>query len=65
MVQVSWSPQAIRDLFHIRNYIGRDSPLAAQRMAIRLKAAADSLSLTPARGRPASGGAREITLIYP
>ena len=65
MVEVSWSPQAIRDLFSIWRYIGLNSPLAAQGMAVRLKAAGDSLGLTPERGRPASGGAREITIIYP
>ena len=65
MVQVSWSPQAIRDLFSIRHHIGLDSPLAAQRMAVRLRTAGNSLNLMPERGRPASGGAREITVIYP
>nr|WP_174301106.1 type II toxin-antitoxin system RelE/ParE family toxin [Caulobacter sp. S45] len=65
MVEVSWSPQAIRDLFGIQRYIGLNSPLAAQRVAVRLQAAGDSLGLMPERGRPASGGAREVTVIYP
>jgi plasmid stabilization system protein ParE len=49
----------------IRAYIGQFSPLAAQRMALRLKAAGDSLGDQPERGRQAANGLREITAIHP
>ena len=34
-------------------------------MALRLKLAGDSLGALPERGRPASGGLRELAVIYP
>jgi plasmid stabilization system protein ParE len=49
----------------IRAHIGQDSPLAAQRMALRLKQAGESLAVFPERGRKSSGGLREWPLIYP
>ena len=39
--------------------------LAAQRMALRLRAAADSLRDYPERGRSIPGGRRELTIINP
>lgn len=65
MVQVVWSPRAIADLIAIRDYIGEDSPIAAQRMAQRLKQAGDLLATHPDRGRAASRRLRELTVIYP
>lgn len=52
-------------LVAIRDYIGQDNPLAAQRMAIRLKQAVDSLAAFPERGRIASRNLRELAFIYP
>ncbi|HYE45362.1 MAG TPA: type II toxin-antitoxin system RelE/ParE family toxin [Caulobacter sp.] len=65
MVQVVWSRRALAELAAIRAYIDQFSPLAAQRMAVRLKAAGDSLSSFPDRGRPVAPGIRELVVIYP
>ena len=65
VVQVIWSPLALGVLIHIRDYIGIDRSLAAQRMAQRLKLAGDALADLPHRGRPTSGGLRELAVIYP
>jgi plasmid stabilization system protein ParE len=51
MRRVVWSEAARRGLEHIRDYVGRFSPLAAQRMAVRLEAAGDSLGEFGDRGR--------------
>ncbi|KRA56700.1 addiction module toxin RelE [Caulobacter sp. Root655] len=65
MVQVVWTRRALSDLATIRTYIGQFSPLAAQRMAVRLKRAGDSLAEHPDRGRMAGAGLRELTTIPP
>jgi addiction module RelE/StbE family toxin len=65
MAKVVWSPKALSDLIDIRDYIGLDSPIAAQHMAERLLQAGDSLAKFPDRGRAARRGLREWTLIYP
>ena len=65
VVQVIWAPLALHDLIAIRDYIGKDSPLAGQRMAQRLRQAGEGLAALPNRGRPASGGLRGIAVIYP
>ena len=65
MVQVIWAPLALNDLVGIRDYIGKDRPLAGQRMAQRLRQACDGLAALPNRGRPAGGGLRELAVIYP
>ena len=65
MARVLWTEPARQDLEDIRSYIGRFSPLAAQRMAVRLRAAADSLREHPDRGRSIARGRRELTIIRP
>ena len=65
MVQVIWAPLALHDLVGIRDYIGKDNPLAGQRMAHRLRQAGEGLAALPNRGRPAGGGLRELAVIYP
>lgn len=65
MVQVVWTRRALSDLAAIRAYIGQFSPLAAQRMAMRLKRACDSLGEHPERTRSAGPGLRELTAIPP
>ena len=62
---VIWSPRATVDIEDIRAFIGNDSPLAAQRMALRLKNSGESLAMFPDRGRQAGRGMRELTIIYP
>jgi toxin ParE1/3/4 len=65
VVQVVWTRRALSDLVAIRAYIGQFSPLAAQRMASRLKRAGDSLAKHPDRTRSAAPGLRELTAIPP
>lgn len=66
MVQVGWSRRALADLAAIRTYIHQSRPLAALRMAQRLKAAAENLADNSERGRPAGPtGIRELTVIWP
>lgn len=65
MRRIVWSEPAIGDLQSIRNYIGQFNPSAAQRMAERLAAAADSLAEYAERGRLIAYGRRELTIIWP
>ena len=65
MARVVWTARAVRNLRTIQDYIGAFSPLASQRMALRLKAAADSLIEFPDRGAPISGGRRRLTHVSP
>jgi toxin ParE1/3/4 len=63
--RIVWSDEAVANLESIATYINDFSPLAARRLALRLKTAADSLSEHPERGRHAGEGLRELTVIYP
>ena len=65
MAQVVWTFRALADLAAIRDYIGQFSPLAAQRMALRLRAAAESLADHPERGRLATATLRELVVVPP
>ncbi len=65
MRRVVWTDEAIANLDAIAVYIGEFNPLAAQRLALRLKAAGDSLADYSERGRSIHGGMRELTVIYP
>jgi plasmid stabilization system protein ParE len=66
VVQVNWSRRALADLAAIRAYIHQSRPLAAQRMAQRLKTAGDALADNVERGRPTGDvGLRELTAIWP
>jgi len=65
MRRIVWSEPARGDLESIRAYIGQFDPSAAQRMAERLLAAADSLEQFAERGRPIDEGRRELTIIRP
>ena len=49
----------------IREYIGQFSPLAAQRMAVRLRGAVESLADHPERGRRATATLRELVVVPP
>jgi toxin ParE1/3/4 len=64
VVQVVWTRRALSDISAIRAYIGQFNPLAAQRVALRLTQAGQSLSLFPERGRAASGR-RELVIVRP
>jgi addiction module RelE/StbE family toxin len=65
-MEIIFSPQAMRDLRAIRDYIAADNPAAASRMAVELVAACDRLEIFPERGRPGSRrGTRELTTVWP
>ena len=64
MAEVAWSLRALADLAAIQAHIHQFRPLAAQRMAQRLKLAAESLADYPERGRP-SGKLRELATVPP
>jgi addiction module RelE/StbE family toxin len=65
VAQVVWARRALADLTAIRDYIGQFSPLAAQRMALRLRSAAESLAEHPERGRLATATLRELVAVPP
>lgn len=60
-----FAPAAVADLIAIRHDIGRFNPAAARRMALRLKAAAESLREFPERGRCRADGAWELVAVPP
>ena len=65
VAEVVWTGPALASLETIRLYIGALSPLAAQRMALRLLAAGTSLAEHPERGRAIGGGRRELVTVPP
>ena len=65
MRRVVWTDEAVRNLETIAAYIADFSPLAAQRLALRLKAAGDSLAEQPDRGRPIGKDRRELVTVPP
>jgi toxin ParE1/3/4 len=65
MARIVWTREALASLELIRSYIHQFDPQAAQRMARRLIEAGDSLRTFPDRGRPVSGGRRELVTIPP
>ncbi|WP_343716979.1 type II toxin-antitoxin system RelE/ParE family toxin [Inquilinus sp.] len=50
-MQVAWTEPARQDLERIRAYVAEFNPWAANRLAVQLLAAADSLEHFPRRGR--------------
>jgi toxin ParE1/3/4 len=50
-MQVRFADAALTDIENIRNYISRDNPSAASRIAAGIVAAADRLSVNPRLGR--------------
>ena len=65
MRRVVWSDEAVRNLENISAYIGDFSPLAAQRMALKLISAGNSLSDYAERGRSLGRGRRELVTVPP
>jgi toxin ParE1/3/4 len=63
--RVIWTGEARSNLAAIRGYIAEFSPLAAQRFALKLVAAAEELTENPNRGRTVGHGQRELLLIRP
>jgi len=65
VAQVVWTFQALCDLEDIRTWVAQDRPRAAMRLNDRLRSAAKSLDRQPDRGRPISGGRRELSHVRP
>jgi toxin ParE1/3/4 len=60
-VTIVWSPRAIEHLAHLRAYIARDNPRAANRIASALLEAVERLAELPNLGRPGRvAGTREL-----
>ena len=65
MRRVVWTDEAVQNLVHIAAYIADFNPLAAQQIALRLKAAGDSLIDHPERGRAIGKTRRELVTVLP
>ena len=65
MAKVVWPQSVVAQLNEITAYIARDDPTAADRIARRLIALGESLSVFPNCGSPASGGARVMSGVPP
>jgi len=62
-VTVVWSPRAVEHLTHLRSYIARDNPKAANRVATALLNAVELLAELPNLGRPGRvAGTRELVV---
>ena len=60
---IVWSPRAIEHLAHLRSYIARDNPKAANRIAGSMLDAVERLAEMPNRGRPGRvAGTRELVV---
>jgi toxin ParE1/3/4 len=60
-VTIVWSPRAIEHLAHLRAYVARDNPKAANRIAGALLEAVERLAELPNLGRPGRiAGTREL-----
>lgn len=65
MVQIVWTQRALAQLRLIRAYVAQFDPDAAERLAMRLIDAGNSLHEFPDRGRPATVGRRELATVPP
>jgi toxin ParE1/3/4 len=62
-VNIVWSPRAIEHLAHLRAYIARDNPKAANRVAAALLDTVERLAELPNLGRPGRvTGTRELVV---
>jgi toxin ParE1/3/4 len=62
-VTIVWSPRAIEHLAHLREYIARGNPNAANRIASALLEAVERLAELPNLGRPGRvAGTRELVV---
>ena len=60
---IVWSPRAIEHLAHLRAYIARDNPRAANRIGRALLDAVERLADVPSLGRPGRvAGTRELVV---
>ncbi len=65
MTQVIWSPTALRQIEAIHDYIARDNPPAAIKMAELLYEAGSSLGVLPYRGRAVPGTRMRELIVLP
>lgn len=62
-MRLRWTAPALRDLESIGDYISRDNPAAAERIALRILDQADGLALHPQIGRTGRvPGTRELVV---
>jgi addiction module RelE/StbE family toxin len=62
-MKIVWSRRAIQHLTHVREYIAKDSPKAAQEIATRILEAVERLADYPNLGRPGrKPGIRELVI---
>ena len=62
-MSIVWSPRAIGHLAHLRAYIARDDPKAANQIAATLLDAVERLAELPGLGRPGRvPGTRELVV---
>jgi len=50
-MKIRWSPTAVSDLESIRRYIAQDKPVAASKVAIKIKEAINQMGSFPLSGR--------------
>lgn len=65
MAEVVWTREALSNLDLIATYVRQFDPGAAQRFALALIDAANSLEEFPERGRPSTNGTRELPIVPP
>jgi toxin ParE1/3/4 len=65
MARVVWLEEAVDQLDRIVTCVSAFDPRAADRLSTRLVAGAAALTDFPNRGRPASGGKRELPTVPP
>ena len=62
-MQIRWQDDAINDLIQVRRFIAMDNPLAAAKVADRIRSAVPKLADQPGLGRPGRvPGTRERVL---
>ena len=62
-MKIRWSPTAVSDLNSIRDYIARDSPAAARKVAGRIKESVNPLINFPLSGKAGRvPGTRELVI---
>ena len=65
-MKLAWQAAALADIRRILDYITRENPAAARRVARELILAGDSLELFPLRGRAGMvPGTRELVAVRP
>lgn len=61
-MKIVYHPGALRDLESIRAYIAEENPLAADKVARRIRSLIDHLESSPYLGRPGPRGVRLLSV---